>query len=348
MPSRRAAVKSACTRAKRRPMHARPRPTDDLPPRRRPRCPAASRVPGDKSISHRALMFGALAVGETRITGLLEGEDVLRTAAAMRALGAEVIREDAAAPGAWPAAASAAWPSRQTCSTWATPAPPRGCCAASWRAIRPVRGDDRRRQPAPAADAPGDRPADRLRRPLLRARGRPAAAGGRGRARRAAAGLPRAGALGPGEVGGAAGRPERPRHHPRRGTGSRPATTRENMLRHFGATVQVRGRRRRPRHPAARPAGAARRRRGGAGRPVLRRLPDWSRRCWCPARAITIDRRRPEPAAHRPVRDAARDGRRHDGGEPPRARAASRSATWSSRHGPLRARRGARRSARPA
>src|SRR6185437_14635815 len=47
-------------------------------------------VPGDKSISHRALMFGALAVGETRITGLLQGEDVLRTAAAMRALGAEV------------------------------------------------------------------------------------------------------------------------------------------------------------------------------------------------------------------------------------------------------------------
>ena len=56
------------------------------------------RVPGDKSISHRALMFGALAIGETRITGLLEGEDVLRTAAAMRALGAEVIREDG---GAW-------------------------------------------------------------------------------------------------------------------------------------------------------------------------------------------------------------------------------------------------------
>jgi len=49
-------------------------------------------VPGDKSISHRALMFGALAIGETRITGLLEGEDVLRTAAAMRALGAKVER----------------------------------------------------------------------------------------------------------------------------------------------------------------------------------------------------------------------------------------------------------------
>ncbi len=50
------------------------------------------RVPGDKSISHRALMFAGLAVGETRIEGLLEGEDVLRTAAAMRALGCEVRR----------------------------------------------------------------------------------------------------------------------------------------------------------------------------------------------------------------------------------------------------------------
>ncbi len=49
-------------------------------------------MPGDKSISHRALMFGALAVGETVIEGLLEGEDVLRTAAAMRALGAQAER----------------------------------------------------------------------------------------------------------------------------------------------------------------------------------------------------------------------------------------------------------------
>src|ERR1700755_2316130 len=47
-------------------------------------------IPGDKSISHRALMFGALAIGETRIAGLLTGEDVLRTAAAMRALRGEV------------------------------------------------------------------------------------------------------------------------------------------------------------------------------------------------------------------------------------------------------------------
>lgn len=52
----------------------------------------AIRVPGDKSISHRSIMLGALAVGETRVTGLLEGEDVLATAAAMRAMGASVER----------------------------------------------------------------------------------------------------------------------------------------------------------------------------------------------------------------------------------------------------------------
>lgn len=57
-----------------------------------------ARVPGDKSISHRALMLGALAVGETVITGLLEAEDVMNTAAAMRAFGASVERDDA---GIW-------------------------------------------------------------------------------------------------------------------------------------------------------------------------------------------------------------------------------------------------------
>src|SRR5215471_15854862 len=48
------------------------------------------RVPGDKSISHRALILGALTVGETSISGLLEGEDVLNTGKAVRALGADV------------------------------------------------------------------------------------------------------------------------------------------------------------------------------------------------------------------------------------------------------------------
>ncbi|OYX61362.1 MAG: 3-phosphoshikimate 1-carboxyvinyltransferase [Novosphingobium sp. 32-60-15] len=52
------------------------------------------RVPGDKSISHRSIMLGALAVGETCVTGLLEGEDVLSTAAAMRAMGATITRDE--------------------------------------------------------------------------------------------------------------------------------------------------------------------------------------------------------------------------------------------------------------
>ncbi|NJC34110.1 3-phosphoshikimate 1-carboxyvinyltransferase [Sphingomonas jejuensis] len=56
------------------------------------------RTPGDKSISHRAIMFSALAVGTSRIAGLLEGEDVLATAAAMRAMGASIERQD---DGTW-------------------------------------------------------------------------------------------------------------------------------------------------------------------------------------------------------------------------------------------------------
>lgn len=57
-------------------------------------------LPGDKSISHRALMIGAAAVGETTISNLLEGEDVLHTAAALRALGAEIARDEDE-PGLW-------------------------------------------------------------------------------------------------------------------------------------------------------------------------------------------------------------------------------------------------------
>ena len=56
------------------------------------------RVPGDKSISHRSLLIGALAVGRTEIEGLLEGEDVIATAKAVRAMGASVVRE---AEGRW-------------------------------------------------------------------------------------------------------------------------------------------------------------------------------------------------------------------------------------------------------
>jgi 3-phosphoshikimate 1-carboxyvinyltransferase len=73
---------------------------DALPIATAPGAPLRGRLraPGDKSISHRALIFGLLSIGETRIEGLLEGDDVLRTAAACRALGAAVSRD---APGRW-------------------------------------------------------------------------------------------------------------------------------------------------------------------------------------------------------------------------------------------------------
>ncbi len=70
-------------------MHAEPAP---LTASRSGPLKGRARVPGDKSISHRALILGALAVGETRISGLLEGEDVLNTAKAVEALGAHVER----------------------------------------------------------------------------------------------------------------------------------------------------------------------------------------------------------------------------------------------------------------
>ena len=75
--------------------HARPEP---MTARAAGPLTGVAEVPGDKSISHRSLILGALAVGETRVTGLLEGQDVLDTAAAMRAFGAEVTR---LGPGAW-------------------------------------------------------------------------------------------------------------------------------------------------------------------------------------------------------------------------------------------------------
>ncbi|HOP20960.1 MAG TPA: hypothetical protein PK585_12840 [Amphiplicatus sp.] len=61
--------------------------------RRRGALTGEAGAPGDKSISHRALILGAMAKGETSVHGLLEGDDVLRTGAAMRALGADVERE---------------------------------------------------------------------------------------------------------------------------------------------------------------------------------------------------------------------------------------------------------------
>ena len=56
-----------------------------------PLCGTAT-IPGDKSVSHRALILGALTIGETHITGLLEAQDVLDTAQALRQFGAQIVR----------------------------------------------------------------------------------------------------------------------------------------------------------------------------------------------------------------------------------------------------------------
>ena len=58
-------------------------------------------IPGDKSVSHRALILGALAVGRTKIAGLLEAEDVLNTAEAMRRFGAQLERHDVGQWSVW-------------------------------------------------------------------------------------------------------------------------------------------------------------------------------------------------------------------------------------------------------
>ena len=73
---------------------------DPSPRRARRSCPlkGLAAIPGDKSISQRAIILGGLAAGETRITGLLESGDVQSTAGAVRALGATVTRDG---PGAW-------------------------------------------------------------------------------------------------------------------------------------------------------------------------------------------------------------------------------------------------------
>ncbi|MEO3997257.1 3-phosphoshikimate 1-carboxyvinyltransferase [Mesorhizobium sp. CAU 1732] len=70
--------------------HAKPTPATA---RRSDALSGSARIPGDKSISHRSFMFGGLASGETRITGLLEGEDVMRTGEAMKAMGASIEKQ---------------------------------------------------------------------------------------------------------------------------------------------------------------------------------------------------------------------------------------------------------------
>jgi len=85
-------------------------------------------IPGDKSISHRAFILGALAVGETKITGLLEGQDVLDTGKAMQAFGADVIQHGV---GEWSVhgvrSFNPLWSAILRATRWAFTADHRGC-----------------------------------------------------------------------------------------------------------------------------------------------------------------------------------------------------------------------------
>ena len=191
----------------------RTRPPAPLTARRSGPLKGRVRVPGDKSISHRALIFGALAVGETGSTGLLEGEDVLNTA------GDGAPRGDAssalgAGAGGSTGSASAASPSPRTCSTTAIPAP---ACRLMMGAVATTpdhRHLHRRRLAAPQTDAPRLDPLERSARGPAREARRAPADHAAGRPRPDADHLPPAGRLRTGEVGGAAGRPQRRRARP--------------------------------------------------------------------------------------------------------------------------------------
>ncbi len=118
------------------------------------------RVPGDKSISHRAIIFGLLAIGETRVEGLLEGDDVLRTAAAC-GRSAPTSRARRRAAGASAASASAG--SREPADVLDFGNAGTGCAPDDGRRRQPSdRRHLRRRRLAPqAADAAHPRPARR-------------------------------------------------------------------------------------------------------------------------------------------------------------------------------------------
>ncbi len=181
-------------------------------------------IPGDKSVSHRALILAALTVGESRVTGLLEGEDVLATAGAMRAFGAEVTRGD---DGGWTIHGVGV-------GGFAEPADIIDCGNAG-TAVRLIMGS--MATTPVTATFTGDaslrrRPMGRVLEPLrlfgaasMGRRRRPAAPDALRRARPGAGRVPAARRLGAGQVGGAAGRAERARRDGRHRGAKRRETT---------------------------------------------------------------------------------------------------------------------------
>ena len=232
-------------------MHAEPTP---LTASRSGPLKGRVRVPGDKSISHRALILGALAVGETRISGLLEGEDVLNTAKAVQALGAQVERTRRRRMEG---------PRRRRRRLR------RARAAARFRQFRHRLPSDARRRrrlpdhrdlrwrclPAPASNAPRARSAGADGRAHAGGDRRPPAAHRCRRARPHPDRVRAAGSFGAAEIGRSARRPLRA---PGETVVIEAEATRdhtEKMLRHFGADVRAEPHgRARPPHHARRPA----------------------------------------------------------------------------------------------
>ena len=244
------------------------------------RLPARARVPGDKSISHRALMVGALAVGETEIHGLLEGEDVLRSAAGDAGPGCRRSAHDK--DGIWRVVGRGIGGLVEPADVLDL-----GNAGTGARLLMGVVAS----HPI-AAVFTGDaslrrRPMGRVIEPLRQmgarfagARGRSPAADGDRHRRCHADPLPPAGPLGPGEIGDPAGRPE----HAGRDRGDR-ARADPRSYRTDAPPFRRRGHepRRRPR-AAPSPWSASPKSPAGASRcrPIPPRPPfRWSRPCCC-------------------------------------------------------------------
>ena len=265
------------------------------------RLSGSTTVPGDKSVSHRALMLAGMAVGESRIGGLLEGADVLATAQALRALGVAIER-DAGRPVACsgrgrrrPSRARPAARSRQFRHRRAPAAgPPR---RASVHLLH-----DRRRFAALAPDGPGERAARADGRRVRHPQRRPPAARDHRQQRAAADPLPAAGRVRPGQVRDPSRRPActRPHHRGRAAGLARPYRAAAAPSRRHGHERAVGGRR--PGGRDHRPARALRRGSAGAGLRVVGRFPPGGGGIGRGLVAASGGRRR-QPAAHRPAGD---------------------------------------------